>query len=157
MLGFDVKKYVWQYIFSFLRKNKLLQLIYALAHPIEEIWLLFKEWRSLQYYNINLFGQTYSLQEHLNNSFDNTQRRIYIAHFIDLGVSIPLESEGYDGIIVGLESEGEGKLISLTGEIQEAIGVSFQVFVPIEINSELVKKELYKYKLAGKSFGIIVN
>ncbi len=157
MLDFDIKKYVYQYLFPARRKPKFLQFINALVHPIEHLWLNFRDWRTKQVYDINIGGQTFTLQEHLNSLFDSEQKRIKIAHYADTGVFVPLESEGYEALEIGLESEGQGLFVALEGEIQENVGASFLVNIPIEINKELVLVELYKYKLAGKTFLIIEN
>lgn len=157
MIDFDVKNYVKQYLRIALRKAKMLQFLQALVHAIDQLWVDFRGWRTKQVYDINISGQTYALQEHLNNMFDNTQRRISIVHYNDQGLYIPLESEGYDAVLISLESEDQGQFIALKGEIQEAIGVSFKVYMPIELNKDLILSELYKYKLAGKTFDVIEN
>lgn len=157
MLKLDVKEYIRQWLPPGRRTAKLLQFLDALATPLAELWNGFNDWRTKQYYELNITGQTYALQEHLNETFDNVQRRIYIAHYNEQSLAFPLEAEGYEGVFISLESEDSGQFIALQGEVQEAIGVSFQVYAPAELNIELIKVELYKYKLAGRSFSIIEN
>lgn len=157
MIDFNIKYYAEQYLYPMLRKARMLQFLKALLNPLDQLWTDFRDWRTKQIYDVNISGQTLSLQGHLNKLFDSQQQRIYIAHYNDTGLFIPLESEGYDAIPISLESEDAGVFIALQGEIQETIGVAFQVYVPADINSEAVINELYKYKLAGKSFELIIN
>jgi hypothetical protein len=157
MINFNVKDYVLKWLSPIRRTSDLLQFIYALVNPIHELWTEFVSWRTSQYYNLNITGQTYALQEHLNSKFDNTLRRINISHYNDLGFYVPLESEGYEPVAISLESEDWGEFIALEGEVYESIGVSFQVYIPLSLNVQLVIAELMKYKLAGRSFEVLTN
>ena len=156
-MNFDILNYIRQYLHAGLRKPRILQFLQGLAYPLHQLFTNFADWRVQQYYDVNISGQTYALQEHLNTLFDNTLRRILIKHYNDQAVYFPLSTEGYSGVFISLESENAGIFIALEGEIQQTIGVSFQVWIPSTINQELVISELMKYKLAGKSFEIIVN
>jgi hypothetical protein len=119
------------------------------------LWDAFVIWRLKQYYDLNITGQTYALQSHLNKLFDPILERIAIIHYNDMALYFPLSNEGYEAIDISLIIEDEGIDIALKGEVQQSIGVSFQVYIPTELNVSLVLSELYKYKLAGRSFEVI--
>lgn len=148
-------KYAWQWLYSAIRKPVFLQFLNALLAPIVNLWDDFETWRTKQYYDLNITGQTFALQSHLNKLFDPVLERIAIIHYNDLAYYFPLSYEGYEAINISLVVEDSGIFISLKGEVQEAIGVSFQVYIPSELNVSLVLSELYKYKLAGRSFEVL--
>jgi hypothetical protein len=157
MVNFDVKNYIKQWLIQGIRKDAFMSFVDAVFHPLAELWNEFSNWRTKQFYDVNISGQTFALQEHLNNLFDPIRRRIYISHYEEQSIAFSLSSEGYEGVPVSLAIEASGQYIALNGEVQQAVDVSFRVYAPLELNIALISAELYKYKLAGRSFDIVTN
>ncbi len=155
MLEFDLHKYIQQYLPPVLRKERLVNLLYALIYPLYTLWLKFKEWTAGQEYLLNISPTVLQLQEYLNDLYDPVQRRILIKHNNVTGIEIPLESEGYETIYIGLMDETDtiSAEIPLEGEVAENYG-QFMVFIPLGINTEAVRQTVIKYKLIGKKFTV---
>jgi len=97
--------------------------------------------------------QRFRLENHLNNVFDNTLRRIIIKDSTEIGTIIGYESE-IDCLMLGLESEVNyyqvfGFLAEQDNLLNEMI-----VIIPFGISSDMVMNEVLKYKLAGIKINI---
>lgn len=122
-----------------------------LIHPVVQLWRGsantqgWDEYRREQFYNVNVTGQTLSLQGHLSKKFGG---QFQVRHFKNLGFVIYGKNEGYAAIRLN------GTPIFKKGEQQEMLSVDFMVKCPEGVNKEAVKAEVLKYKLAGKTFNI---
>jgi hypothetical protein len=154
MIKINILNYVYQYISPLRRKTVIIQILNAFVLPIVYVYNLFDVWRVRKVYEVNLTSQTLALQNHLNNEFDNTLRRVLIQHYNDGGLSIPLSTEGYSGIEFSLISENECQYLSKYGEISSHLLTSFIIYSPSTINSAIIIAEVEKYKLAGKNYTI---
>lgn len=111
---------------------------------------------------LNINAQTMVLQNHLNNLFDPTFRRIFIKHSNEQSLVVGLIADGLENFFaIRIESEApEGYVeifITLYGESKIALAVDYIILAPIESNTNAMLAELNKYRLAGKTFTIQNN
>jgi len=154
MIRLNIPNYIRQYLSARRRKGKLQLLIEALLMPVVSLWNTFYQYRIIKVYEANLTPQTLSLQEHLNNVFDNEFRRILLLHYDAEGVYFPLSTEGYEGVFISLENELTGVFIALDGEIESSISADFIVKMPLSVYKENMLTEIEKYKLPDKTYTI---
>lgn len=143
----------------FLRKVKLIDFLEALLKPLEEVNFNFKIFRRQAIYKVTHNGQVVYLQAVLNDSYDNSLRRIYIDDF-------PV----YDPVWIYPEADenpvyiGNATVYS-DAEAFAATEFDFLVFVPIEykpfnpqqltIFLTQMRSLINYYKLASKRYDII--
>lgn len=136
---------------TFLRKPLLVGYAQALLQPIATLHYNWLQKRDFDWYRLNHTGQVCKLRKVLNDSLDQTLRRIYIG----VGTSFPQE-------YIYTEAETEDTWLDDTFYVYteneyENTGVDFTVFVPtaiIESSIFQLKYLLDFYKLAGKRYKI---
>lgn len=142
----------------FLRSLKNIDFLEAILKPLEEVNLKFKSFRRSSIYKVKNNGQIVYLQAVLNDTYDNSQRRIYILDF-------PIFNPVYvfpvnDQKPVYLDS----KYLHTEAEVNAVLQSDFLVFVPLEIRPYApedleifltqIKSLVNYYKLASKRFDI---
>lgn len=144
---------------TFLRKLKFTDFLEALLKPLEEVNYSFKLFRKKSIYKVTRNGQIVYLQAVLNDSYDNSLRRIYIEDF-------PI----YDPIFVYPVADEKPAYLGspylyTEAEIYNAVEFDFLVFIPVEyrpasahdLNIFLIqiRSLINYYKLASKRYNII--
>ncbi|MCT4613579.1 MAG: hypothetical protein N4A49_01740 [Marinifilaceae bacterium] len=148
-INFNIRNYILSLLGYIFRGHSLW--INCLSYPLFQLWngsidfIGFNQYRKDKFYEANLTGQTLSLQGHLSKKFN---AQFQIAHYKSGGLVIYSKEEGYP------RTEINNTVIFGKGEIQNSLGVDFIVYAPKSIiaKKELVKSEIRKYKLAGKTF-----
>lgn len=160
-----------------LRKPKLFALIKAATRPLVQLYDLFLSNRAANIYTVNITPQVCYLRKMLNDNFDITARRLYVAngvvndwHFAysySTDPDMPLVAGKADstqlGAVTGSKvlvynNDNEGlKLISKQGDIGTT-GFDFYVMIPFAlrglIDENRVKSLINYYKLASKRYAI---
>lgn len=78
MFNLDFNKFLLQLLPSFLRNAFTVAWLQSLIYPVKELYEQLKEYRAAKIYELNHNGQVFSMQNVLNDRFDNVERRIYI-------------------------------------------------------------------------------
>ena len=78
IFNIDLDRFVTLLLPIPLRKAKMIQWLFALIAPSKQLYDLFKQYRKNTNYKLEHTPQVYSMQNVLNDTFDNTERRIYI-------------------------------------------------------------------------------
>ncbi len=129
----------------------------VLVGPLQTLWGEFAAWRADVRYRINLTSQVQVLEGYLNQKYDPTGS-VRIVSFDDglLWVGLEIEGGNYHPRF-GLESEPDGHIaIPLENEIRASLGdVDFVVYIPAEVDANLVRAEIEQYRLAGMTYKII--
>ncbi len=79
MFNIDFNKFILQLTPDFLRRPVFIAFVKTLVYPIRELHEVFVAFRAEILYDLSHNGQTYSLENVLNDRFDNDERRIYIS------------------------------------------------------------------------------
>lgn len=131
----------------------------ALVGPLVALYDDFAAWRTDIRFRINLTSQVRVLEGYLNLKYDPTGS-IRIVSFDDGLLWVGLESEGDNyHPRVGLESEPDYLVgIPLENEIRDSLGdVDFVVYIPAEVDAELIVAEIERYRLAGMTYKIVTK
>lgn len=155
-----------------LRKLKLIDWLFVLLKPLEEINFLFKSFRKQAIYKVTHNGQVVYLEKVLNDQYDNELRRIYIEDaFAQEPVYIYPENENLPIYIPAINTVQEiANPVEITPiyiyddfEFLEGI-YDFIVFVPEDLrpstafveNTFIIKMRslVNYYKLASRRFKI---
>jgi hypothetical protein len=109
--------------------------------------------------SLNINAQTIVLQNHLNDLFDNSARRIKIKHSNEQSLVVGLLADGQENYFaIRLSSENPAEYVeiyaALAGESLTALDVDYMILVPVGVPINALLAELNKYRLAGKSFTI---
>lgn len=78
MFSIDFDKFVLQLTSGILRRPRFMAFVKTAVYNIKELYNLFTAYRSETLYNLSHNGQVFSLENVLNDRFDNDERRIYI-------------------------------------------------------------------------------
>lgn len=159
IVNFSTDKFIERYLPLYKKTTIRLKWLRFLLSELKAIWSEFYEWRKDYLYRLNVTGQTLLLEYHLNKVIVGANNSIRIIHYNDSGAYVALEAEVIPALELGLVDEPgeetEFVEIAIEGEVQESIGVDFQVSIPSGVNPNEVSREIYEYKLAGVNFEII--
>lgn len=149
IFNIDFKRWVYWLMPSFMRKPTFYAMLLALISPIEALYNKFIVNRATNLYKLNHNSQVFSMQNVLNDRFDNTLRRIYI-------------TDGLTRDRLYLYTRPENKPLYLQVYLYNSsdyadTGIDFIVWVPGGVNlNDTDKTEMAAlikfYKLAGKRF-----
>ncbi|MEG1572835.1 MAG: hypothetical protein RR328_04705 [Bacteroidales bacterium] len=126
--------------------------------PLQGLFNGFDAWRSNTRMMINVNSQIKIFESYLQIKYKEPIA-IKIVSYDDGLLSVSLESEGAtQQPEIGLSSETIHKPIPLVGEIRERFGdTDFLVYVPQNIDLNLIRAEIEKYKQALIKYKIIQN
>lgn len=152
MFSLDYNKLILWVVPAFNRKPVLYAWVQSLCYPIVQLYDLFIIKRSENLYKIDHNGQVYSLQNVLNDRFDNAERRIYIGDGL---------TKDRTYLYTRLEDKPEylGAIYLHNRADYTDTGVDFIVWVPLAVpiiaEDRIEMKALLNfYKLAGKRYQI---
>lgn len=148
----------------FLRGIKHVNWIYSWLKPLDDLNVRFATFRERMIYRVTHNSQVYSIEDVLNDSFDNTERRIYIES-TDFVESLYLHPQGDDlPIIINPTMKEEQVFIYSIGTNLQASS-DFVVYVPVELRPSDEEQEfnvltrmgalIDLYKLASKKYAIV--
>lgn len=147
----------------FLRKEKHVGWIYSLLKPMEDFSAIFKIFREQSIYRVTHNGQVYSLENVLNDSYDNDQRRIYIADSVDIDASYVFPEADDKPVIINSETSDE-ILYIYSEQLVRSAEFDFIVNIPSELRPSSANEEsnliiqisglIDTYKLASKRYEI---
>lgn len=147
---------------SFLRKPRHFAWLKAILNPIKNLYAGFLVYRDEQIYEAYLTGQTIQLERLLNDLFDNSLRRIYIVHSLDLDIILFLDEEAQplEDVVLYLDSEAEPlEDLTLYRDLEDAgaLPQDFRVIAPATLTSQQTEfeKRIDKYKLVQKTYDIV--
>ena len=135
---------------TFLRKSRLVAWMQILIAPLEQLQYDFGLKRNSDLVTLTHNGQKCYLRKILNDTFDQTLRRIRIEDMIHFNaVYIYTDSENQPVYL-------EEKYLYTSGEMQ-VNGVNFSVHIPNELRAREVeiKALIEAYKIASKRYIII--
>jgi hypothetical protein len=151
MFNLDYNKLLLQLIPSFLRKPRMVGWLQSLIYPVKELFEIFIAYRTEKLYELSHNGQVFSMENVLNDRFDNDERRIYI-------------SDGLTKDRLYAYTRDEDKALFLPkylytrGDYADS-GVDFIVWVPNEIVISLeemyeLRAKVNKYKIYPKRYKV---
>ncbi len=147
----------------FLRKAKHIDWIRTWLNPLEDLSFLFKKIREDAIYKVTHNGQVYSLENVLNDEYDNSERRIFIedSFFIE---SIYIYPENDEKPVIVYDELNEGVVYIYDDAAYEAVEFDFVINIPQELqpnteqdlNNFLIQMRglVDFYKLASKRYEI---
>lgn len=154
MYNIDFKKLVTWFLPTWLRYGNVLMLVKALNWPIRQLYNAFIRLVDSTLYRLRHNSQVCYLRAALNDSFDNTPRRIVIEDF-----------DSIDRIYLWADADNRDVNIGITQYLwadnaYADSGVDFTVKVPITIvtTDPEIKRLLAmvnQYKLPGKNYNIV--
>ncbi len=145
----DFKELVRQYIAPYRRQGNRLKWLWALV-DLDGVWSAFSSWRAYYRYKVHVTSQHRSLQGHLTKTFG---AGILIKSYDDQFLDIGLVSEPAHWVTFEPMQE-----VALLGEGGKSFAdADFMVYVPSTMDINLVRSEIEKYKLADKTYKIIVR
>lgn len=137
---------------------------YRKRTPMRKLWLsvplnalqrlhtAYEAWCSDIYYRINANAQIMVLQYTLNRNVSGSQGLICVKHYEDEGLFVQLSTEDPEVHYVG-----EGSFVALIGEISNPLDCDFFVTAPSTVNRVELYNELERYRVAGKSYEIVIQ
>lgn len=113
------------------RKPKIIQWLLCLIYPITQIYNDFMRFRDATNYRIGHTSQVFSVEDVLNDSFDNESRRIYI---IDGDYTFPVFFyDRSDDKPVRIYDRSDDQPV-LFYDRTDKLDVDFKVILPIDMN-----------------------
>lgn len=147
----NYKAWVRQYVSPYRRQPNRLAWLGSLVN-LQPVFDRFASWRAYYRYKINLNSQRMVLQAHLCRLFGDG---IVVKSYEDGYIGIGLNSEPAHWKGFGLNDENYFIPLVLTGETIEGFErFDFIVTIPPDVNIDMLKAEIEKYKLADKSYTI---
>lgn len=135
-----------------------LALLKSFLNPLETLFKDFYIWRENARMMINVNSQVKIFEGYLRKKY-NQPIAIKIITFSDGLLLVGLESEGEAMMpVIGLESENRFAEVPLETEVRDQFGdADFIVYIPAEIDINLIRAEIEKYKQALVTYKIIQN
>lgn len=162
LFNVDFDNGVWKNIPVLLRDTFLYSWLKALIAPVKYIYGLFFANRNNNLYNLAHNSQVCYLEAALNDTFDNTERRIFISDGPYKGPLYTYQAAESKPLYVGLISEAGTSPFprSYTYLISESTssGIQFIVNVPTDVTTQPAYTEAWlrsvvnKYRLASKGY-----
>jgi hypothetical protein len=78
MFNIDFNKFILQLLPLMFRRPVWYAWMKSLVYPVKEIYNQFIDFREAKKYQLNHNGQVFSMEDVLNDRFDNADRRIYL-------------------------------------------------------------------------------
>ena len=153
----DFNKLVRKLTPPFLRKEKTTLWMRVLFTSIKVVYSNLLVYRDQKEYELSITSQTIVLESHLNDLYDDTQRRIKIIHADPQSEFDYFESEGQSADFDYFESEGESaRYLYFIGENTGGIASDFIVVIPISLAAleSQIAAVVNKYRLAGAEFAV---
>lgn len=144
------------------RQPVRLSILRALISPLRILWTDFDIWRDDTRMIINVNSQVAVLEGYLKKKYNNSVK-IKIVTYFDGALEIGLIAEGdINRVDIPMEQEeiAERKPpeLPLQGEIRERFGdADFIIYIPIDIDINLIKADIEKFKQALVKYKIIQN
>ena len=141
------KEIVRQYVSPYKRQPNRLKWLTALV-DLQGVFDSFALWRANYRYLFQISSQHKTLEGHLRKLFDaNIIVRSYSDKYLEIGLtSEPAHWQTFD------------REIALEGEAQQEFGdVDFIVYAPASVEWNLLYAEIEKYKLADRTYKIIMK
>jgi len=141
------------------RQPVRLAILRAMVSPLRLMWADFDRWRDDTRMTINVNSQVAVLEGYLKKKY-NQPVTITIVTFDDGALEVGLIEEGETfAINVPLENETElqqAPVVPLDGEIRAQFGdVDFIVYIPIELDVDLVTADIERFKQALIKYKIV--
>lgn len=140
------------------RQPVRLALLKSFLNPLETLFKDFDTWRANARMMINVNSQVKIFEGYLRKKY-NQPIAIKIITFSDGLLLVGLESEGESMMpAIGLEQENRFAEVPLETEVRDRFGdADFIVYIPAEIDINLIRAEIEKYKQALVTYKIIQN
>ncbi len=141
-----------------LRKPRHIAWLESLVAPMVGIYNKFLSEQSRLNVEVNANSQTMLLEWLLNNRFDSTQRRIFITNNQAASPLINAYLKKENQPRLNAYRKGEGPKVVIGTKTETNI-TDFYVNIPAALSGQQVplSRLTSKYKLAGKTFVIIIN
>lgn len=140
------------------RQPVRLSFLQSFLRPLQTIFDEFDEWRTNTRMMINVNSQVRMFEGYLRKKYKEPIS-IKIETFNDGLLLVGLEEEGTAMMPeIGLETEDRFASVPLDGEIRNHFGdVDFIVYIPANIDINLIRAEIENYKQAFTKYNIIQN
>lgn len=152
MYNLDYNKLNEQVTPSFLRKDRLTGLLQSIIFPVKQLFEIFKKFREAKIYELTHSGQIFSLENVLNDRFDQIDRRIYITDGLTKDRTYIYTRDENKAVYLG------NLFLYNRGDYADT-GVDFIVWVPNAIVISLeemyeLRASVNKYKIDPKRFKV---
>jgi len=151
------KKLVKLLLPTFLRRPVLVAFLQVCVKPVEEIHAEFLQAKKEWDYRLAHDGKVWSLEEVLNDKFDDDERRIYISDTVFQDDIYVGNRDNRDQVYIS-SGDDDGTTIHIGSAPQYYVQADFIVHVPAELlpDSDIaLKNTVNLYKIAGKTYIII--
>tara|TARA_R100001369_G_C3292743_1_gene164213 strand:- start:638 stop:1156 length:519 start_codon:yes stop_codon:yes gene_type:complete len=159
----DFNKFVKQLLITFLRKAKTLALVRAVIKPLITGYTVFETFKTRQIYITGHNAQITLFQQALNDGFDATQRRIYIANAVIEDTEHYYDPEYGEPLFFYDDGDGDPQYF-LDRSTFNQTGGNFSVNVPVAMEEAdptdkllfetALKAEIERYKIFGTTYTI---
>ena len=140
-IGLNIDNIVRALLPWYKRKPLRLAWLTGLASPLTRLWTTFAAWRREMRLMMRVTAQVKVLEGYLQERFGDGR--------------ILVETYDAQGLAVGLESEGDGVMVALQGEMRAQWGdADFMVYVPQGVDPDAVRAAVERFKIAGIKFKI---
>lgn len=143
------------------RRPVRLELLRAMVAPLGRLFGSFDTWRSDTRMVVNVTSQVAVFEGYLRKKY-GSPIAIKVVTFDDGALHISLEAEGdTQSVLIPLESEEEQievlpPSVPLDGEIRTRFGnADFIVYIPLEVDRELIEADIERFKQALTRYKII--
>ena len=152
----DIDNLVRQLVPPHKRKPTRLWFLRLFNGRLKELFADFKLWRDDVRMLVNVNSQVMVLEGYLRKKY-NEPIAIKIDTFSDKLFAVGLEDEGETFMpSVGLIDEGPAVDVPLFNEMRDTFGdVDFVIYIPVNVDIELIRAEVEKYKRALAKYKII--
>lgn len=148
-IALNIRELIRQYIAPHRRQPNRINWLSSLI-DLQSVYDAFAAWRDYYRYKVHITSQHKALQGHLNKTFGGG---IIIKSYDDQYLDVGLNEEPAHWII--LEPMPE---VALEGESGKSFAdADFIVFIPANVDRNLLCAEIEKYKLADKIYKVITR
>ena len=157
-INFKIKKFIVQYLGALFGKETQQKLMYMFLYPLTNLWEEYSTFRTNQSYLINITSQVFSIENHLNNLYDNQDRGISLSNGLYFKIQyIAKRVEELPAILMPKRGEAtttEAPYFALKSESSQYSNFIVNVPNSLSNNETQIKAEVNKIKTAGKQFVI---
>lgn len=147
-------------VFNTLSGEKLLAFVEVILSPLQSVRDAYDSYIAAKRYELSFNGQVIYLEHVLNDTFDNTLRRIYLSEPSNLGAQSPVVynfSDDYDSMTVyNFTNTGSANTPRFYNTADLTIQYDFILNLPFALSTKenAIKKLLDAYKEASKKYQV---
>ena len=155
--NFNLRQWIYQQLPIVLRGKLLMELIWAMAKPLQDISDKYAEYAKAAELKMRHNGHMQILQHWLNEQLHQPLGTIYISEFINTLQYLYYRDERAEGIYMSFQDEGDGLFLSSSPPIvYGGFVVNVPEYLATDENLATISQWVNFYKYAGTSYRINV-